>query len=72
MCPLLPASPEHGGCVTFLNFFKICDSQIFFNGLINIGQEVQAYVFEGLSLLSYILLIIATIGIKVLIQNINQ
>ena len=72
VCPYLPAKPLGQGCTEAFTIFKFCDSQKLYQKLEELGWITEAHAFEALEITSYIVLIAATVGIKVLLQKVNQ
>lgn len=70
VCPTL-SGPQHK-CMAAFGVFLLCDSTILYNQLVVLGEETQANALLGIQLATYIFLVAATLGIKVILNYLNH
>jgi hypothetical protein len=58
-------------CTTFFGI-KFCDSSIIYDQLTAMGMSRQGEILQYLQLATYLILVIATVGIKIFFQMINK
>jgi len=70
VCPTLEKTPQR--CVSVFKAFLFCDSDILYNSLVNSGNQSQANALLGIQLATYLILVLSTIGIKVILHVLNK
>jgi len=70
VCPTLVGTRDH--CASTMDVFYFCDTKTLYNTLVANGNQTQATVLQGIQLATYLILVIATIGIKVILHVLNK
>jgi hypothetical protein len=70
VCPTLVGTKDH--CASTMGVFYFCDTETLYNTLVANGNQNQATVLQGIQLATYLILVIATIGIKVILHVLNK
>jgi hypothetical protein len=70
VCPLLVGTPNH--CAATMSVFYFCDTETLYNTLIATGNQSQATALQAIQLATYLILVIATIGIKIMLHFLNK
>lgn len=70
VCPTLVGKPNH--CAATMGVFYFCDTETLYNTLVASGNQGQATALESIQLATYLILVIATIGIKVILHVLNK
>lgn len=63
---------EMNECQNFLLVFRICDTKIIIDTLYYYNKEAKAIAFFSLQLVSFVYLIVVTIGMKLWLQRVNS
>ena len=70
VCPTLVGTKKH--CAAVFGVFYFCDSEDLYNVLASQGNQGQANALLGIQLATYIILVLSTIGIKVILHVLNR
>lgn len=71
-CPILENGLLAFRCQKMFGMLKFCDSELLYTTLLGNGNNTLAEIFSYLQLLAYLLLAMATIGIKIWLQHVNH
>lgn len=70
VCPTLAGT--HARCGKVFGVFYFIDGNLLYENLVNTGNENQANALMGIQLATYIILVLATIGIKIILHVLNR
>jgi hypothetical protein len=70
VCPTLEGTHTH--CAAAFGAFYFCDSELLYNTLVSQNNQGQANALLAIQLATYLILVIATIGIKVILHVLNK